>query len=197
MPAALRALVAVAVVTVAAVAPVHADPLPTHRADLRVAYLTGALAAVRDTPAETLAQGNEYARALARGACSSSVQRLKVECLMTAARRYCHNRGAAEAARCDVYMDVVTSNVLADEQLISAEKRYRMMRQFKDYRRELARETRRFQGALAADFRMRMGEASDDAAMAQHIDQYCLTTSDETNLAWQTCAAALVWFVKK
>jgi hypothetical protein len=192
---AVPALFAAAALSTAAAG--AAEPLPTHRADLRVAYLAGALAAVRDTPAETLAQGNEYARSLVRGACSSSVQRLEVECLMTAARRYCQNRGAAEAARCDLYMDIVASNVLADQQLISSDRRYEIMRRFKDWRRALARETSRFQGALAAQFRLRMGAADDDAGMAKRIDQFCLTTSDETNLAWQSCAAALVWFVRK
>jgi hypothetical protein len=174
-----------------------AEPHGTHRADQRVAHIKVALESVRAASSDALDQANEYARVLVRGACASGVQRLKVECLMTAARRYCRNRGEAEARRCQLYMDVIASNVLADEQLISPEKRYQIMRAYKDYRRELAHELRRIQGALAVDFRLRMGEAEDADSMAKNIDQYCLTTADETNLAWQTCVSSLVWFIGK
>ncbi|MGZ3442390.1 MAG: hypothetical protein ACXVDD_22875, partial [Polyangia bacterium] len=57
----------------------------THRAELRVAHIEAALGALRQTPPAALQQQNDYAHVLGRGACSSSVQRLKVECLMTAA----------------------------------------------------------------------------------------------------------------
>jgi hypothetical protein len=173
-----------------------ATPPVTHGAVERVAYVKAALAAVAATPSEVLNQSIEYARVLARGACSSGAQRLKVECLMTATRRYCKNRGEAEASRCQLDLDVIISNVLADEQLISAERRYQIMRANRDYRRALAHELRRIQGALAVDFRLRMGEAEDDDSLAKHIDQYCLSSSDETNLAWQTCVSSLVWFIR-
>jgi len=172
----------------------QAEPRQTHGAVDRVAYIKIALQAVRETPPDTLAQENEYARALSRGACSSAVPRLKVECLMTASRRYCRRRGESEARRCQAGMDVAVSNLLGDAQLIAPDKRYQIMMR-KDYRRELAREIRRIQGALAVDFRLRKGEAEDDDSLAKNIDQYCLATADDTNLAWQTCVSSLVWFI--
>ncbi|MCU1276646.1 MAG: hypothetical protein JWM53_192 [bacterium] len=167
----------------------------THRAELRLAHIAGTLAAVRQTPAATLQQQNDYAHLLGRGACSSSVQRLKVECLMTAARRYCRGKGAADTQRCQAGMDIILSNLVGDAQLIPLEKRYRIMTRFKDYRRELGHELRRIQGALAVDLRLRMGDAADDARLARDIDQYCLATTDENNLAWPTCVSSLVWFI--
>jgi hypothetical protein len=169
---------------------------PTYRAEARAAYIAGALAAISESSADALHQASDYARALARGGCASGSQRLKVECLMTAARRYCRGRTDVDARRCPPMMDVIVSNVLADEQLITMTKRYEIMRRFKDYRRELARELRRIQGALAVDFRLRMGDAEDDPTMAKNIDAYCLATSDDTNLAWQTCVSSLVWFIR-
>jgi hypothetical protein len=65
----------------------------------------------------------------------------------------------------------------------------------KDYRRELARESRRLAGALAVDFRLRMGDAADDARLARSIDQYCLASADENAMPWQTCVASLLWFI--
>jgi hypothetical protein len=185
-PRALGLLLALALA-----APARADE--SFRPAARVAYIAATLAAVRASDAGELRQVSEYARTLARGACSASVERLKVECLMTAARRFCKQRGDAD--RCDRDFDVVISNALADDQLIPPLKRYEIMRVNKDYRRALARELRRIQGALAVDFRLRTGEAADDAALAAHMDQFCLDTSDETNMAWQTCVSSLVWFI--
>jgi len=172
----------------------HVD---THRVDQRVAYLKQALQAVRETPPDLLERASEYARVLDRGACSSSAMRLKVECLMTAAQRYCRNKKAADARRCPIYMDVAVSNVLADRQLVSTDRRYELMRRYRDPRRELAREVQQVQGALAVDFRLRMGEvkADDDDRLAKNIDRYCVLTADTTSLAWQACASSLVWFI--
>ncbi len=169
----------------------------THRADQRVAYLRQALEAVRETPRETLDRATEYARVLERGACSTAVMRLKVECLMTAAQRYCRSKKAADARRCPIYMDLAVSNVLADHQLVPSDRRYELMRRYRDPRRELAHEVQRMQGALAVDFRLRMGESADasDDSLAQKIDRYCVQTADTTSLAWQACASSLVWFI--
>jgi hypothetical protein len=166
----------------------------THRADQRQAQIARALAAVRETPAATLEQQSNYAHVLMRGACASSVERLAVECLMTAARRFCH--GKPDAQRCTDGMDVIVSNLLGEEQLIPIDKRYQIMTHSKDYRRELAHELRRTQGALAVDLRLRMGDAAGDAArLAGNIDRYCLATGDEHDLAWPTCVSSLVWFI--
>jgi hypothetical protein len=191
-------LVALTVAAIAATATprsARAQTQATHAADVRVPYIKAALEAIRATPFDALRQADNYARVLARGACSSSVARLKVECLMTASRRWCHGKGAAEAPRCQADMDVIVSNLLGDTQLISLEKRYQIMNHYKDYRRELAHETRRIQGALAVELRLRMGDAADDARLAANIDHYCLATADETNIAWQTCVSSLVWFI--
>jgi hypothetical protein len=65
----------------------------------------------------------------------------------------------------------------------------------KDYRRELDRESRRLAGALAVDFRLRMGDAAGDAELARKLDRYCLAASDDNAMPWHTCAASLVWFI--
>lgn len=190
---------ALAVAALAVVALVAAPPravAATHDAEARVAQLTAALAAVRDAPPAALQRAGDYLRALHRGGCSSGVARLQVECLMTAARRYC-KRGEAELHGCLVVLDVLASNVLAEEQWIGPERRYELMRANRDWRHALAAELRRAEGALAVDFHLREGDAADNAALARKIDHFCLVSSDETNLAWQTCAATLVWFVER
>jgi hypothetical protein len=175
---------------------VSADPARTHDAAARVAYIESALAAVAATSPAARREAGEYARAMAHGACSTGMQRLKVECLMTAGRRYCENRDAATARRCNLTLDVIVSNVIADEQLITPDKRYQIMRAYKDYRQKLAEETRSIEGALAVDFRLSMGTLDSDAQLAPAIDKFCLASADSTSLAWPSCVSSLVWFIR-
>jgi hypothetical protein len=163
----------------------------THSAADRVAYIASALVAVQKAPRETLQRADEYVRALARGACSSPSPRLSAECLMTAARRYCRDKGGD----CAATTDILVSNLLGEPQVVPLQRRYEIMTREKDYRRALARELRRAQGVLAVDFRLRSGAAVDGAHLGAAIDHYCLASADETNLAWQTCVSSLVWFI--
>ena len=53
-------------------------------------------------------------------------------------------------------------------------------------------------GSLAAGFRLSRHYAcsgGDTACVARAIDSYCLDQADQQNLAWQHCAAGLVWFI--
>jgi hypothetical protein len=113
---------------------------------------------------------------------------------MTASRQYCRKQGG-EAQRCAADLDVIVAKLLGDAQLIPTAKRYEIMTATKDYRRALAEESRRLAGALAVDFRLRMGRAASDADLARAIDRYCLATSDDNAMPWQACASSLVWFI--
>jgi hypothetical protein len=168
----------------------------TYRPPARVAHIQAALTALHDAPPAVLQQGVDYARTLSQGACSAGVERLRIECMMVAMRRYCHDRGDADAQRCPAYMDVVVSNVLAAERLIPPDQRYQIVRENTDYRPALARELRRIQGTLAVDFRLRTGETEDAGALAAKIDSYCLASADETKLSYQICVSSLVWFIR-
>jgi hypothetical protein len=173
-----------------------AKPTP-YRADLRVAHIERALTALAETPASTVQQAADYARSLARGGCSAGAQRLRVECLMVAAQRYCRDLGGSEAARCGAYMDIIVSNLLADERLIPIDRRYQIVRENADYRGALAAELRRIQGELAVDFRLRTGDPRGTADTAANIDRYCLATADDTKFSYQTCVSSLVWYIEK
>lgn len=168
---------------------------PVYAPAARVSHLTAALAAVRRTPADVLVQAYQYVAVYERGSCSSSSERLRVECMMTASRRFCQKRPAAEAADCALYLDVVTSNLLAEKRLVPTERRYEIMKRVRDWRAEVGRELKRQQGELAVDFRLRMGEPKDDAELAKNVDAYCLQTPDATGLSWQVCASSLLWFI--
>ena len=191
---ALRALLVGALVAVSV--PGAADPPKPFGVEARVAHIAGALAAVAEASPAALKEGLDYARVLDRGACSAGAQRLRVECLIVAVQRYCHDRGEAEARRCALYMDVVVSNALADRRLIPPERRYQIVRANPDYRPALAREVRRIQGTLAVDFRLQTGEAKDNATLAANIDRYCLAGVDDALFSYQACVSSLVWFIQ-
>jgi hypothetical protein len=168
-----------------------AAPVQTHDVGHRVAHLGAALEAVQQAPSALLSQASEYASAMERGACASGVLRLKVECLMTAARKFCKGREAS----CPFLMDIVVSNVLAESHFVPAERKYEIMKNHRDYRAEVAREIRRIQGGLAMDFRLRSMDAPPDQSLPARIDSYCVATADKSNLSWQACASSLVWFI--
>jgi hypothetical protein len=195
MKSALRVLFLGAAAVLVASLVSASEPPQTYRPPARVAHIQEALTALHEVAPAVLQQGVDYARTTSRGACSAGVERLRIECMMVATRRYCHDRGA-DAARCAAYMDVVVSNVLADERLIPPDKRYQIVRENVDYRPALARELRRIQGPLAVDFRLRTGEAADDGALAAKIDDYCLASADETKLSYPICVSSLVWFIR-
>lgn len=157
----------------------------------RVAHIESALRALREMPAENTQKAFEYVRVLEQGACSSEVERLELDCLITAAKKYCRGKGP----HCDSLLDLAITLTLAQERLISTERRYELMKSAKDYRRELNRELRRIQGALAVEFRLRAGDVEGDRKLAEQIDRHCLATADATSLPWQICAASLVSFV--
>jgi hypothetical protein len=177
--------------------PSSAPALSAYRADMRVAHIEKTLTAIAEAPPSLLQQGLDYARTLARGSCSAGAQRLRVECLMIAVQRYCHDLGGAEAARCPRYMDIVVSNVLADERLIPTDRRYQIVQANRDYRPALAAELRRIQGSLAVDFRLSTGDAQGTSALAANIDRYCLDTADDTKFSYQMCVSSLVWFIEE
>ncbi len=168
---------------------------PTHELGTRVGYLKAALTAVQRAQGDVLQQAHGNLAVYERGACSAASQRLRVECLMTAGRRYCQKRPRAEASDCALYVDVVVSNLVAEKQLFPVDERYAIMKRAKDWRREMARQTRRMQGALAVDFQLRMGAPADNAGLAKSIDTFCAESADETELSWQTCATSLIWFI--
>ncbi len=199
------ALVALGVAAVVSVARGEAaePPLP-FGTEARVAHIAGTLAAVASASPGALKEGIDYARVLDRGACSAGAARLRVECLLVAIQRYCHDRPAeTEARNCALYMDVVVSNVLADRRLVPPGRRYEIVRANVDYRPALAREIRRIEGTLAVDFRLQTGPADDAPTMARNIDRYCLAGEvrapalpDRDALSYAACVSALVWFIK-
>lgn len=189
----------VAAVALVAANAAAADPSAPYGAAARVSHIEGVLTALGHATAAELTEGSDFARALARGACAGGAERLRVECLTVAVRRYCHDRTGEVAQRCPLAMDILVSRILAEEQLIPLEKRYQIIRENRDYRAALAHEIHRLEGTLAVDFHLRAGvpaTTNDAKTLAPAIDRYCLASTDETKLSYPTCVSSLVWFLR-
>lgn len=188
-----RAWLAALSLLVAQASPARAES-DAYRTEARVAHIRGAIGAVSQATPAQLREGFDYARAMERGACSAGATRLRVECLIVATRKYCHDHEADRG--CPLYMDIVVGNVLADTRLIPPERRYQIIRANIDYRPALAKELHRIQGELAVDFRLHAGDVSEPGALAASIDKFCLESADETKMSYPICVASLVWFIE-
>jgi hypothetical protein len=159
----------------------------------RVGYIVRSLQAIQQASPTVLDQAYTYLVAMDQGACNSQSARLRSSCLITAARRFCRTGGASEGKRCPLFMDVISSNVLAERELISESQRYEMMRRSKDLREELLRHLGHIQGNLAVQ--LWMFERTARREFHGRLDRFCLQTADKSGLPWQTCASMLVWFL--
>jgi hypothetical protein len=168
---------------------------PPFSREARIAYLRDVLAALRSTDARVLARARSHIITMKRSACSSPFERLRVECIMTVARRYCRDHDGLP--RCRLYADVIAANALAEDQFIPAAQRYLLLQHSSDPRAAVDRELLRLTSELAVDLHLSSaGCVNEDAGcLAASIDRFCGASSDERHLPWQSCAGALVWLI--
>ncbi len=94
---------------------------PSYDEASRIAYVRQALGIVTETEATVLAQTYDYVSQMERNACNAQYDRLRVECLMAASRRWCKARkGKVDPGACVVWSDVVVTAALAEKQLVPA-----------------------------------------------------------------------------
>ena len=158
--------------------------------EARVAYLDEALDAVKQSDAKTLAKAKATVVTLSNSTCGSQFRRLRADCLVTASQRACEGK----AKSCARVMDLAVSNFLGEEELIPRDRRLEIMRGA-DFRKRLDAEVESAQGTIAADFALRTSRDAAKQSLSTRIDRYCLSRADASELSWQSCAGALVWFI--
>jgi hypothetical protein len=168
--------------------------------DARAIYISSALEAIEDADKKTLADASNYISAMDRNRCRSAFRRLRAQCLIDAAARNCKSLPADKREPCAIYLDIVVTNTLAEQQMLSEAERHAIMEKNRDYKSALRLELQRRYGSLAAGFRLSKyyscgAGSANRACLAAAIDGYCRDQADQQTLAWQHCAAALVWFI--
>jgi hypothetical protein len=169
---------AIIAVTVALASPAGAGP---YARPARVAYLARALEAVT-------ALGPEGARALedalrtgARRRCRSSRQ----ACLIDVARATCER--AANRESCHLAADIILTNQLSETELVDEATRLRLLARGVDFRAAIRAELRQRYTVLVAELAL----AEPEGELPARIDRFCAGRA----LAWQRCAAAIVWYI--
>jgi hypothetical protein len=167
--------------------------------DGRKMYLSEAIEALRAADPAKVGDASNYLRTMDRNKCRSAFRRLRVQCLIEAAARNCRSLKEDDKRQgCSLYSDIIVTTVLAEQELISEDRRFEIMQNNVDYRAAFRAEVRRLYGSLAAGFRLSPHyscKAGDVACLATAIDAYCIDQADRQSLAWQHCAAGLVWFI--
>jgi len=165
----------------------------------RKSYIQESLDALRHTDSKIVVDVHNYISAIERNNCRSSIESLKIECLLSAAKSNCEEkRTESLKKKCDLFSDIIVINKLSGKNFLSRRERYRMMKTSQNYRKTLLKELRRKYAEVATDFSLTNRsdcKSTDTKCLAEGIDQFCLGYADFKDLSWQYCVGALVWFI--
>ena len=166
----------------------------------RVQYIEKALKAFQDTKLQNIVNTYRYINVVERNNCRSTLSDLKVECLLSFARKNCNAYNRQEArANCELYSDIIIVNKLSESVFIKRSERYRVTRNSKDdFRTALTNRLQQKYGNLVTDFYLATSSECDKEDMkclAQGLDQFCLDYTNSKSLSWQYCTSASLWFI--
>jgi hypothetical protein len=162
-----------------------------HGRPARVAYLSRAVDAVFRLGSEGRAALADAMAVGARRRCRADRGEPSIACLIDLARAHCQSQPAPARAACHLAADVVVTNLLSESELVDQATRVRFVNRGGDYRAAMRAELRARYAALAADFAL--AEPGPGSDLPARIDRFCARPDHE--LAWQRCAAALVWYI--
>lgn len=184
-----RRSIAVAAAALCIAAPARAER--PYARPARLAYLADALAAVRALgPSGRRALEDELHQG-ARRRCRADQGEPTAACLVGLARARCAAEPPARQPACHLAADVALANRLAEPEMVDEATRARFVGQGADYREAMRAELLRRRTTLAAEFAL--AEPGPDGELPARIDRFCARR--DRPLAWQRCAAALVWTV--
>ena len=160
-----------------------------YRESERVAYLRGALDAVRGLGPDGRRALEDALYTGARTKCRSQLGPPATSCLLDLATTTCAGRPDGDA--CLLAADVVLVAILSENDLVDEATRIRLVNQSADYRTAMRAELASVRSALAAE--LVLAEPGPDDDLPARIDRFCARR--ERDPAWQRCAAALIWHI--
>ena len=166
----------------------------------RVTYIEKALAAFKQTKLQNLINTFRYINVVERNNCRSSLSDLKVECLLSFARKNCGTyRTKKLRQNCELYSDIIIVNKLSESVFIKRSERYRVTKNTKDdFRTALVNRLHQKYGKLVTQFFLTNWsecEKESQRCMAKELDQFCLDYTNAKSLSWQYCTSAALWFI--
>ena len=157
----------------------------------RLTYVGRALEAVRGLGAERREALADELQLGARRRCRSGLVTPPVACLLDLAETACAAEPPERRRDCHLVADVILANQVSEDELVDEATRTRLVQQGGDYRAALRAELRLRQAALAAE--LALAEPGPEGNLPERIDRFC--ASHDRPLAWQRCAAAIVWYI--
>ncbi|MFW7379994.1 MAG: hypothetical protein ACOH5I_14365 [Oligoflexus sp.] len=167
--------------------------------DERAAYLVQAIQAIDHLDQAFIKDSINFVDLLSRQ-CGSSFVEIKVSCLVESSRTYCLQKSKNLQEHCHRLMDIVMTNRIQESHFLSKRERYEIMRDHKNFRRVFDQRLAQRYGALTTHFVMSPFFTCRDKTQpcfVTSLDQFCQHMNAEGQITWQTCAAAIVWFVAK
>ena len=166
----------------------------------RVAYIESVLQAFRHTKLQKIINTYSYINVVERNNCRSTLSDLKVECLLSFAKKNCSAAGSTKLRNyCELYSDIIITNKLSENVFIRRSERYRVTRNNNyDFRTALSNRLQQKYGKLVTRFSLTSWsecEKDDLRCLATGLDQFCLDYTNSKSLSWQYCMSASLWFI--
>lgn len=166
----------------------------------RVNYIEKTLKAFQETKLQNIINTFRYINVVERNNCRSSLSDLKVECLLSFARKNCSTYSKKELRdNCELYSDIIVVNKLSESVFIKRSERYRVTRNSReDFRTALTNRLHQKYGKLVTHFYLATGSDCEDGSrrcLAKKLDRFCLDYTNAKSLSWQYCTSAALWFI--
>lgn len=165
-----------------------------YRDDARVAYLGRTLADLQGADRTWLADHRRYLYDQSRGACSSAFDDVRLSCLLRAARARCDARPPAARPACHRVSDVIVTNRQSEGDFVSNRRRYDLMRRGGSFTGALLAELSDRYAELTVEFTL-SPHFTDPRAPAAGVSRFCAARAGASDLSWQRCAAAILWYI--
>lgn len=178
---------------------VKASGKPYHREN-RISYIENSLKAFQNTTTRNLTNTRKYIVIVDRNNCRSNLSDLRVACLLRFAKDNCKSMKAMNENKfCGFYSDIMIVNQLSENLFISRAEQYQLLKDQQDknldatvsfLQQKYARLATLFSFSQTLDC-----QSNDLTCLSKQLDNFCLNYSNQHNLSWQYCVAAIVDFI--
>ena len=156
--------------------------------------------AFNETPIHNIVNTYRYINVIDKNNCRSSLSDLRVECLLSYAKKNCREAGGAELKNnCELYSDIIVVNKLSENTFVNRSERYRMLKNTSsDYRTVMAGRLQQKYAKIVTHFSLTEGSDCDNddvQCLARGLDKFCLEYTNTQSLSWQYCISASLWFI--
>jgi hypothetical protein len=158
------------------------------------------LQAFQQTKLQKIYNTLSYINAVEKNNCRSALSDLKVQCMLSFAKRNCSAAGGAKLQHnCELYSDIIIVNKLSEHVFISRSERYHLTRNSReDFRTVMTKRLQEKYGKLVAQYTLTpLSDCKKDdlKCLAAGLDRFCLDYTNSNNLSWQYCVSASLWFI--